>query len=433
MKKLIGIFLCLLYQITYAQTIVGSVLDEQDEPLIGVTIINTNSKKGVVTDVNGNFTINTLTNDFLKLSFIGKANLVYRVPITKQDTIYKLFTLKENSKELKEFTVSSKRINKVAGEKNEYILDYHLLLDGNIVVLKKIKKTYYLSLEGIDTVYSQAKLDYNKPLKITEDCFGNIHLICKDSVRQFWVNNQIQCLYSYSHESYNELLKPMIHCQDDYAIAEQFSNHNKKYQLTLVKKGHPKRRLFYQTWDKEAEKVAASWYYQIIGYYYANTSPEMNLIENGIWDGNVISLQISGDIESTTMVSWYLKIKAREMNIQSFSENKGIVLFDLQEDSVSCIDKTGRISSKVNSGIKNINLSTSVIQDKLLEKYYYYQGSKGWLYLYELNPKTGKSQLVLELKEVTFVKHIKIMDGWVYFVRSKNNGFQKLYRVKLEI
>ena len=57
-----------------------------------------------------------------------------------------------------------------------------------------LKRDYYLSFEGNDTVYSQLKLDYKKPFEITEDCFGNIHLICQDSVRQFWINNQIQCL-----------------------------------------------------------------------------------------------------------------------------------------------------------------------------------------------------------------------------------------------
>jgi hypothetical protein len=323
--------------------------------------------------------------------------------------------------------VNSKRINKVAGDKNEYILDYLIQLDGNIIALKKYKNEYYISLEGIDTVYIQQKLNYPKPKKIGMDCYGNIQLFCKDSVRQFWIDKTILCLYTYSYKSYNEILKPLIYCDGNSVIAGNFINHNKKYQITLKEKGIPKK-LIYQTWDKEAEKVAEICYYEIIAHYYATCGP-INLIKDGMWDKNLVALQT--DFTSMVMIQWYLKIRGREMNIQSFYDSKGIVLFDLQEDSILKLSSKGKTINKTSTDIKTINLSTKIIKDKLLNKYYFHQGDKAWLYLHEINPTTGNTNQILKLKEVTFVKNIKVHNSYVYFVRAKKNGFQKLYRVKL--
>jgi hypothetical protein len=428
MKLIFTFFLLLCTNFILSQTLIGRVIDEGDNPLIGVSIFNTNTKKGSVTDLKGNFMLQIVPGDYLKLSFVGKKTLVYRVPANKQDTIYKLFILKENTQEISEFTVSSKRINKVAGDKNEYILDYLIQLDGNIIALKKYKNEYYISLEGIDTVYIQQKLNYPKPKKIGMDCYGNIQLFCKDSVRQFWIDKTILCLYTYSHKAFNEFLKPLIYCNGHSVIAENFTNHNKKYQLALIEKGKQNKTIFYQTWDKEAEKVAAGWFNQIIAHYHS-TCGDQNLISDGMWDGNVISLQTDG--KSNQFISWYLKVKAREINIQSFSDTKGLLVFDLQEDSITRVNRNGKIINKTNTDIKNINSSTTITQDKLLNNYYYYQADRGWLYLYKINPTTGNTNQILKLNEVTFVKNVKVHNNWVYFVRAKKNGFQKLYRVKL--
>ncbi|MEN8957096.1 MAG: carboxypeptidase-like regulatory domain-containing protein, partial [Flavobacteriales bacterium] len=426
MKIILPFLFLLCSSVAMSQIVIGSVLDESDNPLIGVSVYNTNSKKGAISDLKGNFTLQIIPGDYLKMSYVGKETLIYKIPANKLDTLYKLFILKDNTSEITEFTVTSKRIRKISGEKDEYILDYLVQLDGNMVVLKKYKRDYYLSLEGIDTVYLQKKIDYPSPKKLMEDCYGNIQLICKDSVRQYWIDKNIQCLYTYSHKAFEDFLEPLIYCDESSVIAKNFVNHNKRFLLSLKEKGKP-LTVVYETWDKEAEKVAAGWYNQIIAHYHF-TCGSQNIITDGMWDGNVISLQTDG--KSNQFISWYLKVKARELNIQSFSDSKGLVVFDLQKDSIVTVSKKGKLINSVTTDIKKINLSTKITQDKLLNKYYSYQADKSWLYLYEINPKTGKTNQVLKLKEVTFVKNVKVHNGWVYFVRAKKNGFQKLYRVK---
>lgn len=59
--------------VTQAQTIKvkGQVVDESGEPLIGATVKIKGSKDGTVTDLDGNFTINTASNATLVISYVG--------------------------------------------------------------------------------------------------------------------------------------------------------------------------------------------------------------------------------------------------------------------------------------------------------------------------------------------------------------------------
>lgn len=71
---------------TSAQTsnsIFGTVVDELSEPLIGVNVFIKNTQTGVVTDLDGNYSINAKPGDTLIFSFIGMDN-VERVVDTSQ-------------------------------------------------------------------------------------------------------------------------------------------------------------------------------------------------------------------------------------------------------------------------------------------------------------------------------------------------------------
>ena len=57
----------------FAQTSVsGTIIDaENNEPLIGVSIIEKGTSNGVITDFDGNFSISVSTNAVLQLSYVG--------------------------------------------------------------------------------------------------------------------------------------------------------------------------------------------------------------------------------------------------------------------------------------------------------------------------------------------------------------------------
>lgn len=101
-----GILLTFLLTISFGMiaqnTIVkGNVLDEQDEPIPGVTITVVGSTKGVITDNEGNYSIEVKPNDVLTFSFIGL--ITQTINVNNRTTLNVVLT--ENVSELDEVVV----------------------------------------------------------------------------------------------------------------------------------------------------------------------------------------------------------------------------------------------------------------------------------------------------------------------------------------
>ena len=93
-------------------TISGSVVDkETGETLIGATVLDSRSKKGTVTDINGRFSL-TLRADSvnLRVSYVGYAPEETNLQLEKNVTFH--FQLKP-SVELKEVVITAERVNDV--------------------------------------------------------------------------------------------------------------------------------------------------------------------------------------------------------------------------------------------------------------------------------------------------------------------------------
>ncbi|MBR7055195.1 MAG: carboxypeptidase-like regulatory domain-containing protein, partial [Prevotella sp.] len=54
-----------------AQTIKGTVTDTSGEPVIGATVMETGTQNGVVTDIDGNFTLQNVKGKTITISYIG--------------------------------------------------------------------------------------------------------------------------------------------------------------------------------------------------------------------------------------------------------------------------------------------------------------------------------------------------------------------------
>ena len=86
----------------YAQnsTVTGVVVDEAEEPLIGVSVSVVGTSTGTVTDLDGNFKISIKKGASLKFSYMGYADQEIKVVSSKMRVI-----LKEDSKMLDELVV----------------------------------------------------------------------------------------------------------------------------------------------------------------------------------------------------------------------------------------------------------------------------------------------------------------------------------------
>ena len=84
------VLLCLLMSTmtAFAQefTASGTVLDQQEEPLIGVTVMVAGTNSGTSTDLDGKFSINVKKGQVLRFNYVGCKPFEYKVtgsaPIT---------------------------------------------------------------------------------------------------------------------------------------------------------------------------------------------------------------------------------------------------------------------------------------------------------------------------------------------------------------
>lgn len=79
----------------------GKVIDEAEDPLIGVSIVEDGTNKGTITDIDGNFTISVNVGSVLTLSYIGYVNQQIKVTNQHNYTI----TLLEDKQILDEVVV----------------------------------------------------------------------------------------------------------------------------------------------------------------------------------------------------------------------------------------------------------------------------------------------------------------------------------------
>ncbi|GJH39672.1 SusC/RagA family TonB-linked outer membrane protein [Capnocytophaga sp. HP1101] len=94
--------LCVASQSLFAQTVRGKVVDEDNMPLMGATVLEVGTKNGVTSDFDGNFQINLKDNNAsLEVSYIGYKNAIVKVQNRNNLTV----KLLPETTELKEVVV----------------------------------------------------------------------------------------------------------------------------------------------------------------------------------------------------------------------------------------------------------------------------------------------------------------------------------------
>ena len=88
-KQVFLVLFLLCASITYAQNnkVTGRVVDAQGEPVIGASVVVKGQAKGVVTDIDGNYTIDAAQGETLQFSFIGFRTVQKSVNKTTMDIV----------------------------------------------------------------------------------------------------------------------------------------------------------------------------------------------------------------------------------------------------------------------------------------------------------------------------------------------------------
>ncbi|UTD15855.1 TonB-dependent receptor [Tenacibaculum mesophilum] len=150
------LFLVMVNTVAQERNISGTVLDNNNEPLVGVNIIVKGTKNGVQTDIDGNFTLsNTKGETTLIVSYVGfKTKNIS----TNSGTKNLVITLYEGNEILNEVTIDTHRKNKFSRKKTAYVAK---------LPLKNIENAQVYSTVTNQLLVSQSVTSFEEALKNT--------------------------------------------------------------------------------------------------------------------------------------------------------------------------------------------------------------------------------------------------------------------------
>lgn len=165
--------------------------------------------------------------------------------------------------------------------------------------------------------------------------------------------------------------------------------------------------------------------------YYAAVPSYENVIELGLWNGDLTQLQTFNDRNITTEIGWYKATLDNPIRCEAFGMENHLVIVDIYADTVSLLDyKTGGIyqKNKLNIPISNNGV---IFYDYFFDIIYIIDNNGKGIDIYEFDPKTGNAKLLKGIYDVPFVQNIKISGNWVYFELKEPSGYNKILRQRI--
>lgn len=425
MKNHIGfvfVFFLVFMNCSFAQVLKGRVFDENIEA-VPFADIYLNGKIAKEASVYGLFFLQVNKNDTIQVFQPGYEKINMLITDLEKDTLEYDFILKPKIQEFDEVKVTAKGISKVFGNKEEHIIDYVPLLNHDFYIIKSYEKKYYLTYENEYKLTDKLQLDFH-PLELFRDFFGNIHVVSADSAYQVFYEEGIQLMKAYPKTIFESQLRSVVAKGSDGLFLNTFAAHNQRYYLQFKARDKDVQTVLLIR-DSVSERVALTEYLSLIQAYYNSTPTNENIIEAGIWDGDITKLMSKA---TKKQLIWY-KVRSKPLNVHSFDRKKEVLTFDFNSGMLYKMNKKDQEVKKEKIAL-SFKEKPYVVFDNITEKFYFYSYEDGRATVYFYDVETGTSKRIKEVDDFAFPSKIKIADGWMYFVAPQND-FNKIFRIRV--
>ena len=416
---------------------------------VNISIVNT--QYGTSTNAKGHYELllydRTKTVN-LYYSCIGYQDTV--VSLTprqlQRDSINISFRMRKTSYDLQEVGVTAYQ-DFYRSKTNRNIADI-AFLDGKIYLLENRPKTS--SIVVLDTDGDEhARKDYDQLFeKLYIDAFNDVILVGQDSCLQVYLDetNGIQPVSTFSRELYREkLLKIVCEFNGAYIIKNEVHdrgiywlkpNHGKAQDFSYILKNDPEKKqhpLCYFL-DTLSYIACQSQWMAIENEYHQAIGDGIDLIYEGIWDGNLVRLAETPSL--VFKIQWYCSIEAKkEYSIMPLLFNNFMQFVDLNNREIVEIGNDFKVSGKrplkVTSGEKYFKNEFLIDQVTGMTYGLFVDNGINHLGLYDSNAGTvGMGQ---KASKKIFPKVFKVYGGYAYsvfFDSGSNRGV--VNRVKIE-
>ena len=223
-------------------------------------------------------------------------------------------------------------------------------------------------------------------------------------------------------------IKPLISKNTKYVFYDNYSDFNQCYVLSKTDNAN-KVSLVYKSLNKEAYMAAKDEYNEIVNLYNKETTPINNVILNGTWDGNMVSLGETWQL--IQKIAWFIHVRSIPIKCYSFGMNDCLVIVNFYEGEVRKFDWAGAPIDSVDidsKRLKNIEIHYDFFYDSI----YFYGVDNNAKEIFHLNVDTGKLNLIGNLNQIEPTQ-IKIIGNYAYFLSRNEVGFNKLYKMKIDL
>ncbi len=416
----------------------GQIFNEKSEKIEGAFVVKNGVNTTIQSSIEGLFFLEVDPGDIIYVVKNG-SNDVFNVPEIINDSVYHAFHLSIKTYLLDEVQVTSSRVEFVAGDYNENILDYFVFEDGGMALLKKYKKNYFLSIQNNYLDKIDFKLPFI-PVEFFTDCGGNLRIVSKDSTYSYKIDSTLHILGVTSNSEVKNNLKKLIHCNENEYVYYDLLNFNRKYRL--IYENDQTSQLIKEFYDSIGDFNIYEQYNPII---FQDCS-QPGRIDRGVslkhqWQKNsqqrikVCSPenQNPGNIKRMHHVLMDLELIEKQINkaieVQSFSVSDKIVTLDQINKTVHVFNAKGKLLFEAPyQATQEYKIATV---DPYAKRIYLHNDDEPKPVVTFLDITSGKTMDAFTFEDVQFPKKVKVFANKAYYLASNNSGFNKLYSIRV--
>ena len=204
--------------------ITGKVTTPDGTEIAGVHIFDSIANVGASSDKNGIFSL-TIPQKATRLRFSHVAFETKYLPLTEKrladtivaNTIWLEVVLTQALRKLPVVEISDAKVQVAYKNPKQWILDYEPVGTDEFLLLLLEKNKKYLELVNSNhEKISQILVDKEKD-ELFKDCFGNFHLLSKDSACQvFLVDEKLTPDYCCTRQDFDQLIVPVVVTAENY-------------------------------------------------------------------------------------------------------------------------------------------------------------------------------------------------------------------------
>ena len=448
MKRLYLFFLFFLPFAAIAQTpvkIYGNLGLEN----VNISVLNT--QYGTSTDARGNYLLLLFAKDKpidLLYSCIGYCDTVVSlIPRQlQQDSLRVSFRMREKKYDLPEAGIVATR-DFYRTERGRRIAD--ISFDGEKILVLEHEKRHSLLrvLDKEGEILGETRFDTIFE-EIHTDCFGDFILIAENTCLQiaFDGENKAFAVSVFPRKTYREKLQNLLF---EFNGAYVFRNTTREKHDHYVHLDHNQSQTYFYVYendtahekhllarfvDEENMKVCQDCFNEIIALYYKAVEPVANIIEAGMWDGDLIKLLEMSSPLLEQKIGWYCNVQATEYHTTALKFDDFLQFIDLEKYRIIEIGEEFELKSKRDLKIMSNEkfFENQFLQDELQGKTYGLFQKDGISFVALYNPETGSLGAIQKASNAIYPDVFKINGGYaysVYFDREKQIGI--INRVKI--